>query len=142
MTISAWAAWNEAVLTEPFPKASQNQGMSGDRLPNAAKVSGSLDFDQEVALSSGIVGFGGATVSYIGDRISYFQPTAARQVFPAYARTDLRLGLRYESWSGSVYVNNVADRRGVLFGGIGTFNPTAFNYIQPRTAGVSVAKKF
>jgi hypothetical protein len=42
----------------------------------------------------------------------------------------------------SLFVNNVSDRRGALSGGLGTRNPVAFLYIQPRTAGVSLARVF
>jgi hypothetical protein len=42
-----------------------------------------------------------------------------------------------------VYVNNVTDRRGLLYGGVGTLpNPAAFEVIEPRTIGVNVMKKF
>jgi iron complex outermembrane receptor protein len=66
-----------------------------------------------------------------------------RQVFPAYAKTDLRAGLRYDTWTLNVFVNNVADRRGLLAGGVGGgFDPQGFVIIQPRTIGLSVAKTF
>jgi hypothetical protein len=33
-------------------------------------------------------------------------------------------------------------RRGLLDGGLGTFDSLAFQYIQPRTVGLTVAKQF
>jgi iron complex outermembrane recepter protein len=42
----------------------------------------------------------------------------------------------------NAFVNNLADKRGVLTGGIGTTVPTAFYFIQPRTLGLSVSKSF
>jgi outer membrane receptor protein involved in Fe transport len=59
-----------------------------------------------------------------------------------YAKTDLRAGAKYETWTLNLFVNNLADKRGVLSGGLGTLNPAAFNYIQPRTVGILIAKTF
>ncbi len=40
-------------------------------------------------------------------------------------------------------VSNVADRRGLLYGGAGSQLPAmAYAYIQPRTARLSIAKTF
>jgi len=57
-------------------------------------------------------------------------------------KTDLRAGLTHETWTTSIYVNNVADSRGVISGGLGYYIPNAFFYIQPRTIGVTVSKQF
>ena len=53
-----------------------------------------------------------------------------------------RAGAKYQSWTVNFFVNNVADKRGLLSGGINSSPPFAFNYIQPRTAGFSVSKTF
>jgi len=59
------------------------------------------------------------------------------------AKTDLRAGAKYDSWTFNVFVNNVADKRGVLDGGLDLIAPTnAFFYIQPRTVGLSATKIF
>jgi len=43
----------------------------------------------------------------------------------------------------SVYVNNVTDRRGVLYGGVGTLpNSAAFEVITPRLIGFNLVRTF
>jgi iron complex outermembrane recepter protein len=146
LTIAAWVAWNNAKLTEDFPGGSTAAGgaygVSGERLPNTSRFSGNVSIDDEFPVTSAVVGMVGASMSYVGDSLGIFQPTAERQVFPAYARTDLRAGARYESWLINFFVNNLADKRAVVGGGLGYYNPADFQYIQPRTVGVFVDKKF
>jgi iron complex outermembrane receptor protein len=147
LTVAAWIAWDDAVLTKAFPPTSSAYGVSGDRLPYSSRFSGNLSVEQDFPLWSSVTGFVGGSVSYVGDRKGVFTsppPTIPpRQDFPAYARTDVRTGLRYDSWMVNLFVNNVANKRGLLTGGLGTdFNPNAFNFIQPRTVGLSVSKTF
>jgi hypothetical protein len=68
--------------------------------------------------------------------------TPERQNYGGFARIDLRAGVRYEDWTINTYVNNLADVRGILNGGIGYLYPFAFVEIQPRTIGASVVKTF
>ncbi len=142
LTISAWIAFDDAVLTESFPAASTAYGVDGDRLPNSSRFTGTLSFEQRFALTSGASGFVGGSTSYISDSVGQFTGTALRQTYPAYGRTDLRVGVRSNSWTGTVFVNNVADKRAALTGGIGSEFPSFFQYIQPRTIGLSVSKSF
>jgi outer membrane receptor protein involved in Fe transport len=144
MTLAAWAVRSDAELTENFPPPPQSAafGVAGDRLPYSSRFSGSISLDQEFLLGSALSGSVGAAVSYVGDRRGVFTSSALRERLPAYARTDVRAALKYQSWTFNVFVNNVTDRRGVLTGGLGTSIPFAFYYIQPRTAGVSLSKSF
>src|SRR5258708_32949501 len=107
----AWAAWNDAKLTQDFPPSSTAAGgaygISGDRLPNASRLSGNLSFDQEFPLGHQVTGSAGASVSYIGDSLGIFQSTAQPQVFPRYTRTDPRAGIRYDSWNLPVFVSQL-----------------------------------
>ncbi len=143
MNVAVWAAWNDAELTEAFPPQPLSSvfGLVGDRLPYSSRISGNLSLDQEFPVGS-MTGFVGAAVSYVGDRKGVFTRTAARQTLPAYAKTDLRAGLKYDQWTVNLYVNNVTDRRGLLTGGLGTSIPVAFYYIQPRTIGLSLSRVF
>jgi iron complex outermembrane receptor protein len=142
-TIGAWAAWNQATLTEPFPPSSAVSGSVGDRLPYAARFSGRLSLQQDFPLARDLTGFVATAVSYVGNREGEFGPSLAlRQTYPAYAQTDLRGGVKYNSWSVNVYATNIADKRGLLNGGLNFFPPNAFNYIQPRTVGLTVTKRF
>lgn len=97
-----------------------------------------------------LTGFAGGMVSYVGDRESIFASnpcpgplfSCVRQTFPGYTKTDLRAGVKYDSWTTSLYVNNVTDARGALNGGAGYQIPFAFVYIRPRTVGLTVTKAF
>ena len=145
LKITTWVAWSDAVLTEPLPPGYPGisaVGSSGDRLPYSPRLSGYLSMEQEFPLWNGATGFVGGVVSYIGDRQSVFTQTPAREYFPGYAKTDLRAGTKYESWTLNIVLNNAFDRRGILDGGLGSNIPFDYHYLQPRTVGVSVAKDF
>jgi iron complex outermembrane recepter protein len=143
LSIATWVAWNDAKLTENFPTASQVFGREGDRLPQSSRFSGNLAVDQDLALANGMAAFIGASVSYVGERLGDFRTTStlARQRFPAYAQIDVRAGVNHGPWAVNLFLNNVADRRGIFTGSqIGTLS--LVNYIQPRTAGLSVERTF
>ena len=146
LKLATWVSFDDAVLTENFPLSSSAVGMTGDRLPDSSRFSGNFSLDQDFTITSAITGFAGASVSYVGSRLGIFNspPPAipSRQYLSPYAKTDLRAGAKYESWTVNLFVNNLADKRGLLSGGLGTLNPAAFNYIQPRTVGLSIAKTF
>ena len=105
-------------------------------MPYTSRFSTNLSVDQQFPLTSRVTGFVGASLSYVGDRQDVFTGTAQRANLPAYAKTDLRSGVTYDSWTLDLYVNNVTDRRGLLSGGVGNSLPFALNYIQPRTIGL------
>ena len=139
--LGGWVSWNDAVLTQDFPANSAAYGVSGDRLPYSSRFSASGTADYDIPLGELTAGFGGA-VSYVGTRTGAFQLAPERQPLPAYTQTDLHSSLHSDQWTFELYVNNVTDRRGIVGGGVGTAVPSAFGVIQPRTAGVSVAKTF
>jgi iron complex outermembrane recepter protein len=142
LTLSAWVAYNDAELTKAFPATSAAFGNPGDRLPFSSRLSGNFAVDEEFSLTRDMNGFVGGSVSYIGNRKGVFTGSSDRQTFPSYARTDLRAGVKYETWTVNLFVNNLTDKRAALNGGIGALYPIAFNYIEPRTIGVSVADTF
>ena len=147
LTIGAWVAWNEAELTQAFPAGSSVYGVAGDRLPFGPRLSGSLSVDQQFPIAGDLSGLVGGSLSYVGDRVGNFTapPPAVppRQNYSGYAKTDVHVGVKANSWSLNLYVNNLTDRRGILFGGLGTVpNPAAFTYIQPRTVGLLATVKF
>jgi iron complex outermembrane recepter protein len=144
LTVGAWVVWDEAVLTEPFPATSTAYGLGGDSLPYGSRFSGNVSAEQDFPIAANTTGFVGAMESYVGDRQGVFTAAASvpRQYYPAYAKMDLRAGVKYESWTADLYVNNATDKRGELSGGVGQFPPFAFTYIQPRTVGISLGKNF
>lgn len=141
LMLSAWVAYDDAELKEPFPPG-QLLGRPGDRLPYSSRLSGFLSADQEFPLGASLTGFFGTSVSYVGDRKGTFQRTAVRETFPSYTQWDLRGGARYDSWTINAFVNNLTNKRGILRSGIDAIRPTYFTYIEPRTFGFSVTKTF
>jgi len=146
LTLGAWVAWNDAELTKAFPPVdvSFTYGVPGDRLPYSSRFSGNFSAEQSFPLSKDWTGLVGVAVSYVGERVGEFAITPARDIFPAYTRTDLRGGLKRGSWAVNLFANNITDRRGIVSGGIasGGNSPFAYQYIQPRTVGFSIAKTF
>jgi len=142
LTIAAWIAFNDAELTEAIPPSPSVEGSAGDRLPYSSRFSSNFSMEKDFSITSTVMGFAGGSVSYIGSREGIFTAAPPRQTFGGYTKTDLRGGVKYDSWAINLFVNNVADTRGVLNGGLGTFIPYAFQYIQPRTVGVSIVDKF
>jgi iron complex outermembrane receptor protein len=141
LTIAAWGAFNDAKLTDDLPAGSSAYGASGDRLPFSSRFSGNITIDQRFHYAQQWVGFAGGGVSYVGQRDGAFadSPQSPRSNLPGYARIDLRSGVQYGLWKLTLYVNNIADRRGELANGITT--DTVF-YIQPRTIGLNVSNVF
>jgi len=145
LSISAWFDYDDAVLTQPFPPGSiviGDYGVSGDPLPFTSRYSGNLSANQDFPLWRDATGFVGISASYIGNRMGPFQGTALRQYFPAYTKTDLRAGVKFDTWTVTLYANNVADKRGVVNGGLGYFYPSTFLYTTPRTVGLDILKRF
>ncbi len=142
MTVVMSAAYTDAELAENLPPGSSIGGLEGDRLPNSPKFAGSISADQTFPLSDEMMLSIGGTVSHIGDRTGVFRANRVRQIYPDYTTVDLRAGVEYATWKANLFVNNVTNRRGVLSGGIGNIHPTLFNYIQPRTIGLSITKSF
>jgi outer membrane receptor protein involved in Fe transport len=149
LTLALWGTWTDAVLRQTFSDQIAVYAAVGDRLPYSSRFSGRFSVDQEMPLSGEARAFLGAAISYVGDRIGEFVPTPEeaplRQRYPAYAQTDFHAGVKTDAWRVSVFVQNLTDRRGVTGGGYNNqtnFNPYWFNYVQPRTIGVSLERSF
>jgi len=142
LTLGAWISYDDAVLTGAFPATSTAFGADGARLPYSSRFSGNFSVTDAFAITGNLSGFVGGAVRYVGDRVGAFTSTATRQSYPAYTQVDLQGGLTLQTWTAELFATNVGDRRGVLGGGLGTFPPYAFTYIQPRTIGLNLSKKF
>ena len=145
LTIDAWVAYNNAVLTQALPAASTAIGPEGDRLPFSSRFSSNLSLQQEFPVTTRVTGFAGGAVSYMSEREGVFPSIYAgpeRQAFPAYAKVDVRSGVKFDTWTVNLFVNNATDRRAQLSGGLGSTFPFAFYVIQPRTVGLSIAKTY
>jgi iron complex outermembrane recepter protein len=147
MTISAVASVNDAVLTQNLPAASNVYGLSGQRLPDSSRFSGTFTMDQDVAHIGEATALIGGSVSYVGLRLGEFSagPTPPPLQMPAFTTFNLHTGARYESWLMNLFVNNVADKRGItgysFYDGASTAADVA-TIIPPRTVGLSVSKSF
>jgi len=145
LTVSAWGAYDNAVLTQDTPpSAAFTYGLAGDRLPFSSRMTGNASLRQEFPLAGGWTGFLGGTTSYVGKRLGNFGyfATSARDVYPAYWKTDLAGGIVKDPWALNLYANNVMDRRGVLAGGTSFFPAFAYQYIPPRSIGLSLRRAF
>ncbi|HEY3784701.1 MAG TPA: TonB-dependent receptor [Steroidobacteraceae bacterium] len=147
--LSAWGAWNEAKLLEGFPSQSAGYAVAGDPLPYTTHFSGRLAAEYEQPLANDLSGFMGASVNYVGRRRGEFVPNAdaapLRQIYPPYSQMDLHAGVKFGHWRVTAYLGNVANKHGLIGGGYynqTNFAPTWFNYIQPRTVGVTVNRSF
>jgi outer membrane receptor protein involved in Fe transport len=145
LTLAAWAAWNDATLSSDLPTNSSAFGLAGDRLPYSARISGNVSVEEDFPLLGTATGYVAGSLSYTGERKDYFPASSqqSRLSLPGYAQTNLRAGVRYNSWAMSLFVNNVGDKRGILEYPISY--ATSFQtvtYIQPRTAGLSLSKTF
>jgi len=147
LRLAGWVTYDNAVLTQAMPHNSTVYGQAGDRLPYGTRVAANLSWDYQFPLGR-LTASCGSTVSYVGQRVGAFvaatpDGTPERQVFPGYTQLDGRATLsEAELWSVDFYINNAADRRGIIGGGIGTQIPTAFELIQPRTIGFTLSRYF
>jgi iron complex outermembrane receptor protein len=141
LSVSGWASWDNAALTKVLPPG-PDVGVAGDRLPYTSRFSGNVAVREEFPIVHDVNGNVALKVTYIGDRTGEFTSTELRQNLPAYTQTDFHTGVTYQEWQGTLYVNNLTDSRGIVLGGIGTAYPFAFDYIQPRTVGLTLSRKF
>jgi outer membrane receptor protein involved in Fe transport len=147
LRLTGWLTYDNAVLTRAMPYNSTVYGQPGDRLPYSSRFAAYISWDYQFPLGR-LTGSCGSKVSYVGQRVGAFvaaipNATPERQVFPGYTQVDGRAALgEADRWSLEVYVNNMADRRGIIGGGIGTQIPTAFELIQPRTIGFTLSREF
>jgi len=143
LTMTAWVELNDAALKEAFPSSALlagTYGAAGDRLPYSSRFSGNLSLNEEFPLAGKWTGFVGGSINYVGGRVDIFTGSPQRQDLPAYAKTNLSTGVKYESWTANFYCTNVTDRRGLISGAEAI--PYSFYYIQPRAIGLSLTRAF
>jgi len=142
LTISAWASYSDAKLTQDLPSDSLGFAKEGDRLPYSSRISGNLSIDKEFPLWADVGGFVGTTLIYVGDRQGAFESAPlVRSTFPSYVQWNLRSWVKYESWSLDAFVNNVTDKRAVIADG-NELTANLFNYTRPREIGLSLTKSW
>jgi len=142
LQVAGWLAWNDAVLARDLPPNATAFGRKGDRLPFGSRFSASGSIDYEAPLGAKASASLGASISYTGSRLGDFQSTPQREIYPAYTTVNLSAGLVVDQWAASLAVNNLFDSRGIVSGGLGTYNPGSFDLIHPRTAIFSISRSF
>lgn len=121
-------------------------GRKGDHAPFVPKwtVSGSVDYTHQ--LSSSLEGF--LFLSYQGNdvRNTRFNPTlAANKVLPAYSVLNTRVGVSADRWSLELFIENLANSRGLTNKNYYPYSLTAMTQMEvvtPRTIGVDLSVKF
>jgi iron complex outermembrane receptor protein len=141
MTVTATGNLNHARLARDFPLVAGASGSKGDRLPYASKASATFGVDQQVPINDHATANIGGTFTYVGSRLGVFRST--RQVLPSYTQIDLHAGVDIDDGIAfNLFATNITDKRGLLSGGLGTYQVSSFVITQPRTFGSSVTKKF
>jgi iron complex outermembrane receptor protein len=139
-SLDAWGDYNKAVLTQAFPASSTVPGASGDPLPIAPKWSGHGSVTKNFRISDQAAVFVSSSLDYVGSRLGPFGTT--RAYYPDYTKINAGAGVNYGEWRINAYVDNLADRRGVIGGGVGYNPPNTIVYITPRTVGLNLARTF
>jgi iron complex outermembrane recepter protein len=145
LTITAADTFSDAVLTQNLPRASTAIGFDGDRLPFSSRYTSSVSAQQDIPLAGGVTGVVAASAAYVGSRLEEFPstPTQPRLVFPSYVQANARIGARYESWTSSLFVNNIFNKRGIVGGDPSAAESSYYVvYIQPLTVGLSITRRF
>ncbi len=152
LTLAAWVSWSDAVLQEDFPANSGAVGVSGDRLPYAARFSGNISIEESMPVGHGLTATFGAVGSYIGSRATDFAFTggftgaAPREPdLSGYTKLDLHADLRWGLWAAGLFADNLTDQRGVLYvynRRYTTPNVEGAMFIRPRTLGLSLTRSF
>jgi outer membrane receptor protein involved in Fe transport len=147
MAINGNFAYTDATLRKSVIVSSL-YGLAGDPLPYVSKYAAFVDAEQVFPLPSGVEGYLGGSVAYVGNRQSDFTRKASQPRFdlPAFTTYALRAGLRYSGWEYAIFVKNLTDKKGLVSGiARDTITRTgvfAAGVIQPRTIGLSLSKRF
>ena len=118
-------------------------GLKGDRLPNApeetAALSASYDNDVNIA-GVNLPLFANLTWTYTGDSFTEFNdndPVYFKN--DSYTETRLRLGLKYDKWNVTLYVNNLFNELNDLGSRSRVFTTIReITVNRPRTVGLTI----
>jgi len=150
LTITAQGSYNDAQLTQNLPPtAAYLYAVAGEQLPYSIRWSGGLTANQDIPFCDTWTGFVGGGLTYVGSRYGDFasSATSPRAQIPGYTTLNLYTGVRHESWLVNLFINNAADKRGIVgiaAGELQIGNPGGYygTVIPPRTVGLSVARNF
>ena len=151
VTLEVGGSFQHARLTEDqvFP----NPGLSGDRLPNVPRFSGSINLDVDRPLTANFNYLVHADVSYHGSSRNTIAPLTRSPRNPSredafatdldsYTLVNLRAGVTDERWTATVFVRNLFDKRAQVDAIAAVQDPLAYITVRPRTFGIGLSRKF
>jgi outer membrane receptor protein involved in Fe transport len=144
LSLGANLSYTDAKLVEDAPDLG---GISGERLPDAPRVTTALTADYSFPLQGNLTGFVGGSFRYLGDRYASFDGSMGVPQYhlPSYTVTDLRAGLEWGGVASSLYVKNLFDKRGEMSAFTGfslAGGPAQLSIIKPRTIGIRTSVRF
>lgn len=133
LTIRGNAFWNNAEINHPNPLLTSNEGV----LPGAPKMSFAISARYDFPLAQDWDGFASVTYSYVGkSHLGFDQNSAANG---GYHLTNLRMGIMRQSWSLTLFVDNVTDNKANTFAFGNPFNQNSQTTPpRPRTIGLTL----
>ena len=138
------ANWNDAQLSEDNPIPAS--GRDGDDIPYTPEFSLTLSAEHTRPIfNQQLKGFIGADLNYVDDRSTELRPDNPLNLeLDSYTLVHLRAGVRADSWSATVSVNNLFDEDEIIdvFRILPGLTPDGFIPLQPRTITLSVRKFF
>ncbi|MDB5455665.1 MAG: TonB-dependent receptor plug [Caulobacter sp.] len=147
LTINATAAFVDAKLTESQANStvliSGSTGLAGDEFPNVAKFSGSAAVEYSWPITDAFNGLVRADYAYVGESASQFRPTYVYYEKQGdYGYANLRAGIEGTDWGAYAFVNNLFDEIGLMSVTSALNNKQSAVSLSPRTAGLSLRKRF
>ena len=133
------------IITQAPPPSSSGPPVNrvGDRVPNVPKFTGNIYVQYGLPL------FGWDTTarldySFVGDSFSDFYQKSNEQYVKVgdYSLVNLRLNFNRGAWKLGAYVDNIANRVGVITASIDTRTPVEEFATMPRTVGVTANYTF
>lgn len=136
LTLNAQLAYTDAATTADYTAGSGAIVRAGARLPGTARLQSTLQGSYSTAGPARSSVRYSATYSSVGGRVFDIE---GRGAAPGYGQLDLRTGIERSNWSLTLFLNNLADRRGVA-GATAGANLAFVDYylIRPRTAGLTL----
>jgi iron complex outermembrane receptor protein len=147
VTLEVGGSYQHARLSSDQPGATPRPitlGLSGDRLPNVPKFSGSVNLDVDRPIDDRWNYLLHADVSYRGSADTKLRadidPNNVH--LKSYTLVNLRFGLTDREWTVNAFVRNLFDKRAQVDAIFSSQDPLAFITVRPRTFGIGASRKF
>jgi outer membrane receptor protein involved in Fe transport len=143
LSVDASLSAIDAKLTQDAPA----MGPAGSRLPNSARLSGTLGITGNFALARRTA-YAGASLRHVGERNAGFDGSESSQPnfrMPGYTLVDAQGGITLGKVDVGLYVRNVFDKRAILGADaalVAFGSPLHATVAQPRTIGATLSASF